>query len=273
MKIDKFIEKEKTIFDNEIKKVFLKLRPQSKLHSAMWYSINNGGKRIRPILLKVFSRKLGLAKKEYYCPMLAIELIHCYSLVHDDLPSMDDDDYRRGKLATHKRYDEAQAILAGNSLLTLAFELISHSKNNQINRLLSELAGMNGLAGGQSLDLLLKSKKLTKKKILQIHQLKTACLFEFCTSTPFILNKSNSTVIRHARNFGMLFGKIFQIMDDLDDEDEVGKTSINILNCLSRDESLALCEDYLDQALFSLEKILPVNNKIFKQLINYLIHE
>ncbi len=71
----------------------------------------------------------------------------------------------------------------------------------------------------------------------------------------------------------MLFGKIFQIMDDLDDEDEVGKTSINILNCLSRDESLALCEDYLDQALFSLEKILPVNNKIFKQLINYLIHE
>lgn len=270
MKIDKFIEKEKIIFDREIKKVFSSIKPKSKLHNVMWYSINNGGKRIRPILLKEFSHKLGVTKKDYFSSMIAIELIHSYSLVHDDLPSMDNDDYRRGKLATHKKFDEGQAILAGNSLLTLAFEIISSSNNHQVISSLAELAGMKGLAGGQSLDLLLNSKKLTKKNILGIHELKTACLFEFCASTPFILSNSNAKKIRDARKFGKLFGKVFQIMDDIADEDELNKTSINILNNVTKQKAISLANKYCDEATEILHRLLP-NYKKIELLLKYLI--
>ena len=118
--------------------------------------------------------------------MLATELIHCYSLVHDDLPSMDDDDYRRGKLSTHKKFNEAQAILSGNGLLTLAFELLSKKYDSKICHEISKVSGAYGLAGGQSIDISLESKKLSLNKVLHIHELKTAKLFEFCVSAPFI---------------------------------------------------------------------------------------
>ncbi len=105
MKIDKYILKEKKSFEIELKKVFSNINRKNKLHNIMQYGVNNGGKRLRPIIIKEFSKSLGLAKTQYLPAMLAIELIHCYSLVHDDLPSMDDDDYRRGKLSTHKKYN------------------------------------------------------------------------------------------------------------------------------------------------------------------------
>ena len=107
----------------------------------MWYSLSNGGKRLRPVILAETSKALGLKKSRYLNMMLATELIHCYSLVHDDLPSMDDDDYRRGKLSTHKKFNEAQAILSGNGLLTLAFELLSKKYDSKISHEISKVSG------------------------------------------------------------------------------------------------------------------------------------
>lgn len=260
MKIDKYILKEKKSFEIELKKVFSNINRKNKLHNIMKYGVNNGGKRLRPIIIKEFSKSLGLAKTQYLPAMLAIELIHCYSLVHDDLPSMDDDDYRRGKLSTHKKYNEGQAILSGNSLLTLAFELISSLENKKLSILLAKLVGGSGLAGGQSMDLEFSRKKLKIQKILDIHELKTAYLFEFCASAPFIINNSKPRIISAARKYGNLFGRVFQIMDDIHDEAELDNHSINILSVCNKDEAILLCNKYSRQAEIHLKTIVSNKN-------------
>ena len=164
-----------------------------------------------------------------------IECIHSYSLIHDDLPSMDDDDYRRGKLSTHKKFNEATAILAGDALHDLAFELISGNLNNKnesskltLINILSLYIGHKGLALGQALDLEFENKTLTKNKILDMYSKKTGKLFEFSFSAPFILNNKSKKDIQFAKEYGMLFGLIFQVIDDLIDETgnfkNIGKT-------------------------------------------------
>ncbi|MBL6898582.1 MAG: polyprenyl synthetase family protein, partial [Gammaproteobacteria bacterium] len=125
MKIKQYIKNSQNAFNKDLKLFFDKYKSNSLMHRAMWYSINNGGKRLRPIIFQETSKGIKLKKHDYINAMLSIELMHSYSLVHDDLPSMDNDDYRRGKLSTHKKFNEAQAILSGNGLLTLAFELLS----------------------------------------------------------------------------------------------------------------------------------------------------
>ena len=159
--IKKYISSQRNLFNKDLKKFFDSYRTSNILQTAMWYSLSNGGKRLRPIILAEVSKALGLKKSRYLNMMLATELIHCYSLVHDDLPSMDDDDYRRGKLSTHKKFNEAQAILSGNGLLTLAFELLSKKYDSKISHEISKVSGAYGLAGGQSIDISLESKKLS----------------------------------------------------------------------------------------------------------------
>ena len=119
--------------------------------------------------------------------MLAVELIHSYSLVHDDLPSMDNDDYRRGKLSTHKKFDEAQAILAGNGMLTLAFEILSKKYNAHICQIIAEIAGAYGLAGGQSIDIENDTKKISLNKVLHIHEPRPLGYLNFVYPLHFIL--------------------------------------------------------------------------------------
>ena len=161
----------------------------------MNYGVVNGGKRVRPFLIIELSKILKIKKTNYMRLALASEFVHAYSLIHDDLPGMDNDDLRRGKPTTHKKFGEAVAILAGNSLLTLAFELLSDSKThiNSNIRLglinnLAKMSGQNGLAGGQSLDLLYEKKNVSVKEIIMMHDLKTAKLFEFCMLSPLILS-------------------------------------------------------------------------------------
>jgi Geranylgeranyl pyrophosphate synthase len=110
MNIERYMSNQKNLFNKDLKSFFDKYKTSNILQRAMWYSLSNGGKRLRPILLAEVSKSVGLIKTNYLNLMLATELIHCYSLVHDDLPSMDDDDYRRGKLSTHKKFNEAQGI-------------------------------------------------------------------------------------------------------------------------------------------------------------------
>jgi len=187
MNIKLQLKKTATDFNNYAKKYLASHKEGTTLWDAMNYGVVNGGKRIRPFLIIELSKLLNIKKTNYMRLALATEFVHAYSLIHDDLPGMDNDDLRRGKLTTHKKFGEAVAILAGNSLLTLAFEILANPKTHQNNKIrvnlianLAKMSGSTGLAGGQSLDLLYEKKRVSEKEIIKMHNLKTAKLFEFC---------------------------------------------------------------------------------------------
>ncbi|MDC3036197.1 polyprenyl synthetase family protein, partial [Candidatus Pelagibacter sp.] len=154
----------------------------------------------------------------------AVECIHAYSLIHDDLPCMDNDTIRRGKATTHVKFGESTAVLAGNSLLTMAFEILSHSdlkitekiKINLINKI-SECSGHIGVAGGQYLDLSYEHKKVSKKKIIEMETKKTGKLFSFCCVAPLIVKNKNKNELKKFENIGADIGLLFQVADDLID--------------------------------------------------------
>ena len=235
MNLNISINKKKNEFDEYYKNLLLNYLSKDKLSKAMFYGSMNGGKRIRPYLVSIFSKIAHIEKKYHMRLSAAIESIHSYSLIHDDLPSMDNDDFRRGKLSTHKKFNEATAILAGDALHDLAFEILSDKKTHPKNSIrvllinhLSKSLGSKGLAGGQSLDLIYENNKINISKILHMYELKTAVLFSYCCYAPFILANKNEKQILFAREYGKLFGLIFQITDDILDVEEdfksLGKT-------------------------------------------------
>ena len=234
MHLNQLINHQKKEFNTYYKKLLNNHLSNSLLSKAMIYGSMNGGKRIRPLLISIFSELYQVNKTQSLRLSAAIESIHSYSLIHDDLPSMDNDDFRRGKASTHKKFDEATAILAGDALHDLAFEILSdkktHSNPNVRINLISKLSvtlGSLGLAGGQSLDLLFENKKINTSKIIKMYEMKTGALFSFSCLAPCILaNKSKH--LNFAKNYGKLFGLLFQIVDDTLDEDKdfssIGKT-------------------------------------------------
>ncbi len=235
MNLKTLINVNKRKFDIKFKKLLKNKLDKSSLSNAMFYGSMNGGKRIRPFLVMESAKIAKISSNDALIIASCIECIHSYSLIHDDLPSMDNDDYRRGKLSTHKKFNEATAILAGDALHDLAFELLSGniSKKNNSNKLklinyLSLCIGHKGLALGQALDLEFENKKLSKNKILDMYSRKTGKLFEFSFAAPFILKDKSKIEIQFAKDYGMLFGLIFQIIDDLIDEigtfKKIGKT-------------------------------------------------
>ena len=235
MNLNTLINDHKNQFDKKFKVLLKDNLDGSILSKAMFYGCNNGGKRIRPFLVNQASKITNINKNDSFIIGASIESIHSYSLIHDDLPSMDNDDYRRGKLSTHRKFDEATAILAGDALHDLSFALLSGNlKNNnfksklELINYLSLCIGHKGLALGQSLDLEFENKKINKSKILNMYLNKTGKLFEFSFSAPFILANSKKSDISFAKEFGRLFGLIFQVIDDLIDEigtfKKIGKT-------------------------------------------------
>ena len=235
MNLNTLINNNKKQFDKKFKELLTDNLDTSILSKAMFYGCNNGGKRIRPFLVNQASKIASINKNDSFIIGASIESIHSYSLIHDDLPSMDNDDYRRGKLSTHKKFNEATAILAGDALHDLAFELLSGNLKNdnyksklELINYLSLCIGHKGLALGQSLDLQFENKKINKSKILNMYLKKTGKLFEFSFTAPFILANAKKSDILFAREFGELFGLIFQVIDDLIDEigtfKKIGKT-------------------------------------------------
>ena len=173
-----------------LKHYLQKQSSDSKLYEAMNYGLFSGGKMIRSYLIHSACKILDVQEKEYIPIAAAVECIHSYSLIHDDLPSMDNDDFRRGKESTHKAYGEFTAILAGSSLLTLAFEIISNlnfnlsnEKKIKILHALSSCSGHLGIAGGQFYDLSLKNEKANKNNIISMQNKKTGALMGFCIET------------------------------------------------------------------------------------------
>lgn len=272
MDINKYIKNEIVLFNKDLDIFLDKYKTNSKLYKVMCYSMKNGGKRLRPIIIKEVSKSLALNKSQYLKAMIAIELVHSYSLIHDDLPCMDDDDYRRGRLSTHKKYDEGQAILAGNSLLTMAFNLLSQDTNPMLVELLSLLSGHEGLAGGQSLDIDTIEKKLNYKVIEKIHEQKTARLFEFCLAAPFIISNKSQKKINMSRKYGRIIGIIFQIIDDVHDYDNKDDEYINILNVMTKDNALEKCHNYEAEANSLREKLIPNKKNRMNDILSYIIN-
>ena len=267
-KIDK-IAKDTNIF---LKK-FIKKQKKSELIIPMQYGLFSGGKKIRSkILIDVGS----LFRINYNTLIIigsAVECIHAYSLIHDDLPCMDNDTVRRGKPSTHIKFGESTAVLAGNSLLTMAFEILSHkslnisekNKNNLINKI-SESSGHQGIAGGQYLDLNYEHKKVSKKKIIEMEMKKTGKLFSFCCVALLILKNKSKKEIRKFENIGANIGLLFQVADDLIDH----KGNFKIAGKKTGKDkkkgkaTLISLMGYKDTVKYANNLIIKINNKIKK---------
>jgi farnesyl diphosphate synthase len=191
------------------------------LHDAMRYSALAGGKRFRPVLIYACGQALGLALEELDPLACAIELIHAYSLIHDDLPAMDDDDLRRGRPSCHRAYDEATAILAGDALQALAFEILADELPQQSDRSLrliravARACGSTGMAGGQVLDLSAVGTTIELGQLETMHRLKTGALIHAAVVTPCILCGVETAVYEQFSRYGQCIGLAFQIHDDI----------------------------------------------------------
>ena len=244
-----------------------------RLHDAMRYAVFNGGKRVRPLLAYATGECLGIDASALDGPAVAIELIHAFSLIHDDLPAMDDDDLRRGKPTVHIRYDEATAILAADALVPLAFAVIagletaSLKARNDLVRLIADACGSIGMTGGQSIDLAAEGRALTAAELEHMYALKTGALIHAAIVSACVLDDSLPAAELAALDaFGRDIGIAFQIKDDILDiegdteiigkpsgsDEKLGKATYPAL--LGLEASRARCNDLLGSALDSLAR-------------------
>ncbi len=205
------------------------------LYTAMRYSVIDAGKRIRPLLVYATGEALGATPSALDPAATAVELIHCYSLVHDDLPAMDDDDFRRGKLSCHKAFDEATAILVGDALLTKSFAVLSqesgtlsYSQQLKMISLLAQASGANGMVAGQALDIAHEGKKASPQTIETMHRLKTGALIKASVQLGALTANCQPQILQQLENFADTIGLAFQIKDDILDAEgtleSLGKT-------------------------------------------------
>ena len=251
----------------------------TRLLEAMRYSSLKGGKRIRPLLLVASANLFDVPRQRALMAGAALELIHCYSLVHDDLPAMDDDDLRRGRPTTHKAFDEATAILAGDGLLTLAFDVASRPAVHpeaevriQLVGSLARAAGLGGMIGGQALDLAAEGRfadgrplKLDEAAISGLQAMKTGALLKFACAAGGILGNANARERDALDRYGVAVGKAFQIADDLLDVEgdkstlgkAVGKDAVagkaTLVGILGIEAAKARLQSLVREASLSLE--------------------
>jgi len=218
-----------SVLDGEI------VRPDH-LMAAIRHGVLNGGKRFRPFLVIETAKLFGASVRQALPAAAALECVHCYSLIHDDLPAMDDDDLRRGQPTVHKAFDEATAILAGDSLLTFAFDLITDPvsglsgdiRADLANRL-ARAAGLGGMAGGQALDLAAPASKPGEDGIVTLQAMKTGALIRFACEAGAVIGGAERADVARMRSFGEIIGRAFQLADDLLDvtqtADAMGKAT------------------------------------------------
>lgn len=232
------------------------------LHAAMRYSLFSGGKRIRPVLCVVMCEVLGGTLEDALLPACAIEVLHKYTLIHDDLPAMDNDDLRNGNPTSHKKFNEPTAILAGDALLTFAFELLGKSGNSQLVIDLAQAAGSMGTIGGQQEDMTMKDATPSQEDLLEMQRKKTANLISISCVMGARCAQASNSVIDHARVFGESFGKAFQLLDDLCDNDPV------TMNVIGREETVKLAERYKADSYKELE-FLGSNTQQLRDIVDY----
>lgn len=271
-------------------KNYLKKRTENtQLFNALKYGLFSGGKKFRSYLIVTSGKLFNLNYKQLIAIGAAVECMHSYSLIHDDLPSMDDDDFRRGKKSTHKVFGEATAILAGNSLLTLAFEILSSnnininakSKINLINALASS-AGHSGIAGGQYLDLKFEKMRVNKNLIIDMQNKKTGELISFCTESAAIMANKNSHR-KFLKKIGLDIGLLFQITDDLldlyGDKNKTGKPTrrdkqkgkATVIKSLGINKTIEFCYELLDNITDKLENKYGSRANSLVDSVNFLL--
>ena len=271
-------------------KKYINKQNNSDLISAMKYGLFPGGKKIRSKILIDIGSLFSINYKTLIAVGAAIECIHAYSLIHDDLPCMDDDKIRRGKPSTHIKYGESTAVLAGNSLLTMAFEILaSHNlkltekiKINLIKKL-SECSGHLGIAGGQYLDLSYEKRKTSKNKIIEMEIKKTGKLFSFCCAAPAIIKKKKLSEIKSFEKIGSQIGLLFQIADDLIDfkgnsklagkktgkDQKKGKATL--ISLLGYSDSVKYCDTIIKNINLNLVKY-GSNTKKISHTLDYILN-
>lgn len=258
------------------------------LSEAMRYSVKNGGKRLRPILLLMTLEACGIHLKKGLSTAAALEMIHTYSLIHDDLPAMDNDDLRRGQPTNHKVYGEAMAILAGDGLLTDAFRVIAEDEQLSVTtrleliQFLSTAAGaQTGMITGQALDIEAEKTPVNLEKLKQIHRLKTGCLIKFACLAAGMIAMQDHVIMSKLSQFAQHLGLAFQIQDDILDVEgdfektgkpvgsdvESGKSTYVSLTSLSAAKKMLANEIQL--ALQILDE-LPIKNDQLKDLAQYV---
>lgn len=244
-----------TLVDNKI--LSLLPKPIDKLSEAMHYSALSSGKRLRPFML-ISTADIWQVEREYSLRVAAaIEIIHSYSLIHDDLPAMDNDDYRRGLPSCHKKFDESTAILAGDCLLTLAFEILADPKTHpdpeircKLITILAENIGTQGMAGGQVWDLIYEKEELSNySDLLRMQWMKTAKLFIACSQMGAVLGRGSSEerirLYKYAENFGLAF----QFIDDVEDlSEEDSLLNNNMVKLIGKEKTLSAVHKFIKEA-------------------------
>lgn len=235
-KLTQFLGETRTLVDAELKRVLpAESTPPSKVHAAIRWSVFAGGKRFRPMLLLAVGGTFGAAREELLATACALEMIHTYSLIHDDLPSMDNDDLRRGRATCHVRFGEATAILAGDALQTLAFKTVSEDERLSTAkrvRLVSEVARAaatpDGMVAGQACDLEAESREVGAEELEKIHRLKTGALIIAAARCGAIIADAAENELIAVTEYAAQLGLLFQITDDLLDitatAETIGKT-------------------------------------------------
>ena len=271
-------------------KDFLNKQNNSKLIPAMKYGLFPGGKKIRSKILIDIGSLLSIDYKTLITIGSAVECIHAYTLIHDDLPCMDDDKIRRGKPSTHIKFGESTAILAGNSLQTIACEILASpnlkiSEKIKVNLIkkLSECSGHLGVAGGQYLDLSYEKKQVSKIKIIEMEIKKTGKLFSFCCAAPAIIKNMNSQQVKFFENIGSNIGLLFQIADDLIDfkgdskvagkktRKDQKKGKATLISLLGYENAVKYC----DKIIFDINKSLKKygsNSKNIRETLDYILN-
>ncbi len=225
MSIDlkEYLRVKRKIVEERLERLWGSVDDPSGLLNAMRYSLMAGGKRLRPILCIAASEAVGGSQEDVIHAACALELIHTYSLIHDDLPAMDNDDLRRGKPTSHKVYGEAAAILAGDALLTAAFEILTDPKHISANpilwmqttRLIARAAGYAGMIQGQMLDIDSEGKDIELGELEKLHRLKTGALIEVSVRSGAILGGGTNNEIKALSEYGRAIGLAFQVYDDI----------------------------------------------------------
>lgn len=258
------------------------------LANSMNYSLMAGGKRLRPILLMAAADAVGADGTKFLQTACAIEMIHTYSLIHDDLPAMDNDDYRRGKLTNHKVYGAGMATLAGDALLTLAFEVMLRQENVTADKKLavvyemSSAAGPDGMVGGQAIDMESENKKIDMETLKKMHMGKTGALFRAAIRSGAILagatNEELAALTTYADNFGLAFQITDDILDVVGDEKIIGKPigsdeknhKSTYVTLTSLAEAKKLASDTVEKAVKALEPF-GERAKFLQELVEYLL--
>ena len=269
-------------FEVEFDRYLASIDAPKNLKEAMRYSALNGGKRLRPMLLIAAGHLSGADAKILYPLGMAIEMIHAYSLIHDDLPAMDDDSLRRGKPTCHIQFDEATAILAGDALLTESFVVLSHlegisdSAKIKLIQLFSHSAGASGMVGGQMMDLEGEERKITSDELVAIHRLKTGKLIKASILAGAIAGNADEKTLMHLTEFADNIGLAFQVKDDILDvtgtSEELGKTAgkdleqekSTYVTLLGLEKATTILDELIDKAFDNLnalgEKNAPLLN-------------